>query len=259
MNNSLLTFRNAVVAQLLASLLCAQLHATSFVGVYRAGVLYLGGDTLAGSVNPATGVDNSTNHFHRCKMLLGGRFLLAEGGVWSLSTKDKLHGVRDYELDKSVEPILKKNGTPEFTFKAVNAVAIKFLLSIPQLLKEIGVRHITGDIVVKFSLLWFDRGSLVSHEGKYRLWEANGQIRHEAFDLHELVVPDGDYYGFGYEDALKPPPTARAMAIPEAFIRKTLAKQTTITPNDVGPPYSLIEFSTIGHQWTDDAGFCKGR
>jgi hypothetical protein len=244
-------------------------QATSYYYVFSDGVFYIGADTLMG-VMPAvpsgySGRKGAFQFTHGCKMLVSNTFVVTPLG-WDgemLFIPDRkgnlVKPIGLVPLYPRIRTILSSARNADSAFDQLQKAAEQTSAELFNYRRKIGAPEVASPDIALALFYWKD--GIVYH----RIIQTKSRIRnHEQVVVSSVGSPrslvSNSLAGYGLVDAMQIPPTQKERLAFRSFvdiIPFTLSKQSEMTPDAVGPPFTIFKLSAAGGQWSSHGEMCS--
>ena len=244
-------------------------QATSYYYVFSNGVFYIGADTLMG-VMPAvpsgySGRKGAFQFTHGCKMLVSNTFVVTPLG-WDgemLFIPDRkgnlVKPIGLVPLYPRIRSILSSAKDADNVFDQLQQAAEQTSTELFNYRRKIGAPEVASPDIALALFYW--KNGIVYH----RIIQTRSRVRnHEQVVVSSLGTPrslvSNSLAGYGLVDAMQIPPTAAEKRLFRSFvdiIPFTLSKQSEMTPDAVGPPFTIFKLSASGGEWSANGAMCK--
>jgi hypothetical protein len=251
--------------------LCAltEVWATSYYYVYDNGVFYIGADTLM-SVMPAMNSESSGRkaafHYeHGCKMVVNNTLVVTplgwDGEMLFLPDKDG-HLVKPVglvPLYAHIRDILSTTHDPDIASNELLRAGEQTSTDLFAYRRKLGARDVASPDI-SLSIFYWREGAIYNRVLTIKSTLRNHeQVVVSSSSRPHALVP-GNVEGYGLLDAMLIPPTAaerRLFHSTADIIPYNLSKQSEMTPDAVGPPFTIFKLSPAGGVWSSHGEMCK--
>jgi hypothetical protein len=244
-------------------------RATSYYYVFDDGVFYIGADTLM-SVMPAmnsqsTGRKAAFQYVHGCKMVVNNTLVVTPLG-WDgemLFLPDKSgHLVKPVglvPLYAHIRDILSATHDPDIAASELLRAGEQTSADLFAYRRKLGARDVASPDI-SLSLFYWREGAIYN-----RVLTIKSTLRnHEHVVVSSSSAPHalkpGVVEGYGLLDAMLIPPTPaerRRFHTAADIIPYNLTKQSDMTPDAVGPPFTIFKLSPAGGEWSSHGEMCS--
>ena len=227
--------------------------------IYWKGATFIGQDTL--ELMPE--IQQETHH---CKMFVNDRYALATAGTLGIFRKDSVRkgpikGRFDYSLGAQINEIFKAPQSPEQMVKRIMTAfedwQQKILLQMNNEDRKLFAENGLGGY-----LFWFDNGVPMTQYFEVNPVVSNGKITFNNPIGKQPMTEGVPLPGGGPRHRATDDPgmIKKLVTINDgsAKIDALLQRETQLSPDAVGPPFTIFRLTMMGNSWMPGADICKG-
>jgi hypothetical protein len=242
-----------LIGFVLVSCLARTCNGTAIFIVSHAGSVYIATDTLLRV--PGSGLAD----MHACKVYASDKYALAISGTLGTVVVDRsfsgqvIKVERVDNLSPKIIPIMKQPGDP-----ATKIAKLKEVLAQAQ--NENQANNPGSPIqMIQANLFWFSNQKLMLKQFGFAP-QRDGSFR--PLDHPPVTPPQDIPIALDLKRSFDDPrqPQLRAYSTdPLGSLTKLLTLESTLSKNDVGPPFAILKFGPVNSEWVTPATVCDSQ
>ena len=243
--------------------------ATSYYYVFDDGVFYIGADTLM-SVMPAmnsqsTGRKAAFKYEHGCKMLVNNNLVVTplgwDGEMLFIPDKNgnlvKPAGL--VPLYAHIRSILSTTRDPDIAANELLRAGEQTSSDLFNYRRKLGSKDVASPDI-SLSIFYWREGAIYNRVLTIKSTLHNHEHVVVSSSSAPHALKPGHVEGYGLLDAMLLPPTPAERLLFHStadIIPYNLNKQSDMTPDAVGPPFTIFKLSPTGGQWSSHGEMCS--